>query len=163
MRRSEKQNKARGLKSALKRQRCHSQGQEVGHTPNQSAHKPTIGKASCKQWATKAACKSAPATSSTKKPHHTRLGTVVEREIWKSTDLLLHELPSQRLVCKITHDFAKDPYFQSSAVTALQEAREAYLVGLIKDTNLLSNPGTKPVPIMPLDIQLACRIHIKGT
>jgi histone H3/H4 len=48
--------------------------------------------------------------------------------------------------------------FQSSAVLALQEAAEAYLVGLFEDTNLAAIHA-KRVTIMPKDIQLARRIR----
>ncbi|KAH6920838.1 hypothetical protein HPB50_028166 [Hyalomma asiaticum] len=48
--------------------------------------------------------------------------------------------------------------FQSSAVMALQEASEAYLVGLFEDTNLCAIHA-KRVTIMPKDIQLARRIR----
>lgn len=48
--------------------------------------------------------------------------------------------------------------FQSSAVLALQEASEAYLVGLFEDTNLCTIHA-KRVTIMPKDIQLARRIR----
>ncbi|MQM02352.1 hypothetical protein Taro_035118 [Colocasia esculenta] len=40
------------------------------------------------------------------------------------------------LVCEIAQDFKTDLRFQSSAVSALQEAVKAYLVGLFEDTNL---------------------------
>ena len=46
------------------------------------------------------------------------------------------------------------------AVRCLQEACEAYLVGLFEDTNLCVI-HTKRVTIMPKDIQLAC--HIRGS
>merc|ERR1711868_267427 len=87
--------------------------------------------------ATKAARKSAPATGGVKKPHRYRPGTVALREIrryQKSTELLLRKLPFQRLVREIAQDFKTDLRFQSSAVMALQEASEAYLVGLMEDT-----------------------------
>ena len=48
--------------------------------------------------------------------------------------------------------------FQSSAVLALQEATEAYMVGLFEDTNLCAIHA-KRVTIMPKDIQLARRIR----
>jgi len=48
--------------------------------------------------------------------------------------------------------------FQGSAVLALQEAAEAYLVGLFEDTNLCAIHA-KRVTIMPKDIQLARRIR----
>ncbi|KAH0853557.1 hypothetical protein HID58_093075, partial [Brassica napus] len=90
------------------------------------------------QLATKAARKSAPATGGVKKPHRFRPGTVALREIrkyQKSTELLIRKLPFQRLVREIAQDFKTDLRFQSSAVAALQEAAEAYLVGLFEDTN----------------------------
>ncbi|XP_062892512.1 uncharacterized protein LOC134339718 [Mobula hypostoma] len=44
--------------------------------------------------------------------------------------------PKKHLVWEIAQDFETDLCFQSSAVMALQEASEAYLVGLFEDTNL---------------------------
>ena len=64
----------------------------------------------------------------------------------------------QRLVREIAQDFKTDLRFQSSAVMALQEASEAYLVGLFEDTNLCAIHA-KRVTIMPKDIQLARRIR----
>ena len=49
---------------------------------------------------------------------------------------MIRKLPFQRLVREIAQDFKTDLRFQSSAVMALQEASEAYLVGLFEDTNL---------------------------
>ena len=121
----------------------------------------TGGKAPRKQLATKAARKSAPATGGVKKPHRYRPGTVALREIrryQKSTELLIRKLPFQRLVREIAQDFKTDLRFQSSAVMALQEASEAYLVGLFEDTNLCAIHA-KRVTIMPKDIQLARRIR----
>ena len=90
-----------------------------------------------------------------------RPGTVALREIskyQKSTELLIRKLPFQRLVREIAQDFKTDLSFQSSAVLALQEAAEAYLVGLFEDTNLAAIHA-KRVTIMPKDIQLARRIR----
>ncbi|XP_056603764.1 uncharacterized protein LOC130420701 [Triplophysa dalaica] len=106
----------------------------------QTARKSTGGKAPRKQLATKAARKSAPATGGVKKPHRYRPGTVALREIrryQKSTELLIRKLPFQRLVREIAQDFKTDLRFQSSAVMALQESSEAYLVGLFEDTNFI--------------------------
>ena len=127
----------------------------------QTARKSTGGKAPRKQLATKAARKSAPATGGVKKPHRYRPGTVALREIrryQKSTELLIRKLPFQRLVREIAQDFKTDLRFQGSAVLALQEAAEAYLVGLFEDTNLCAIHA-KRVTIMPKDIQLARRIR----
>ena len=132
----------------------------------QTARKSTGGKAPRPEFlATKAARKaprpSAPATGGCKKPHRYRPGTVALREIrrfQKSADLLIKKLPFQRLVREIAQDFDKDLRFQSAAVGALQEAAEAYLVGLFEDTNLCAIHA-KRVTIMPKDIRLARRIR----
>uniref|UniRef100_A0ACD5X7Z8 Uncharacterized protein n=1 Tax=Avena sativa TaxID=4498 RepID=A0ACD5X7Z8_AVESA len=138
----------------------------------QTARKSTGGKAPRKQLASivrivpasdsfHAARKSAPTTGGVKKPHRYRPGTVALREIrkyQKSTDLLIRKLPFQRLVREIAQDFKTDLRFQSHAVLALQEAAEAYLVGLFEDTNLCAIHA-KRVTIMPKDIQLARRIR----
>ncbi|KAJ8776321.1 hypothetical protein J1605_015619 [Eschrichtius robustus] len=90
-----------------------------------------------------------------------RPGTVALREIrryQKSTELLIRKLPFQRLVREIAQDFKTDLRFQSAAIGALQEASEAYLVGLFEDTNLCAIHA-KRVTIMPKDIQLARRIR----
>ncbi|XP_037456862.1 histone H3.3-like [Triticum dicoccoides] len=103
----------------------------------QTTRKSTGGKAPRKQLATKvSARKSAPTTGGVKKPHRYRPGTVALREIrkyQKSTELLIRKLPFQRLVREITQDFKTDLRFQSHAMLALQEAAEAYLVGLFED------------------------------
>ncbi|XP_029619789.1 histone H3.3-like [Salmo trutta] len=75
-----------------------------------------------------------------------------------STELLIRKLPFQHLVREIAQDFKTDLRFQSSAVMALQEASEAYLVGLFEDTNLYAIHA-KRLTIMPKDIQLAHRIR----
>ena len=80
------------------------------------------------------------------------------RKYQKSTELLIRKLPFQRLVREIAQDFKTDLRFQSHAVLALQEAAEAYLVGLFEDTNLCAIHA-KRVTIMPKDIQLARRIR----
>ena len=132
-----------------------------GARTKQTARKSTGGKAPRKQAATKAARKSAPATGGVKKPHRYRPGTVALREIrryQKSTELLIRKLPFQRIVREIAQDFKTDLRFQGSAVLALQEAAEAYLVGLFEDTNLCAIHA-KRVTIMPKDIQLARRIR----
>ena len=103
-----------------------------------------------------------------KSGHRYRPGTVALREIrryQKSTDLLIRKAPFQRLVREIARDLmhetynnARDLRFQSSAIFALQEATEAYLVSLFEDTNL-NAIHAKRVTIMPKDIQLARRLR----
>ena len=127
----------------------------------QTARKSTGGKAPRKQLASKGVRKAAAAATAPKKPRRYRPGTVALREIrkyQKTTDLLIRKLPFQRLVREIAQDFKTDLRFQSSAVLALQEAAEAYLVGLFEDTNLCALHA-KRVTIMPKDIQLARRIR----
>ncbi|KJA15675.1 hypothetical protein HYPSUDRAFT_148776 [Hypholoma sublateritium FD-334 SS-4] len=96
-----------------------------------------------------------------KKPHRYRPGTVALREIrryQKTTELLLRKLPFQRLVRGIAQEYKTNLRFQSSAVVALQEAAEAYLVGLFEDTNLVAIHA-KRVTIMPRDIILARKLR----
>ena len=103
-----------------------------------------------------------------KKHYRYRLGTVALKQIrqyQKSTELLIRKLPFQRLVWEIAcdQDVITSPLcskvrFQSAAIMALQEASEAYLVGLFEDSNLCAIHA-KQVTIMPKDIQLARRIR----
>ena len=65
---------------------------------------------------------------------------------------------ADRLVREVAQDFKRDIRFQSHAVLALQQASEAYVVGLFQDTNLCALHA-KRVTIMPKDIQLARRIR----
>jgi histone H3/H4 len=120
----------------------------------QTARKSTGGKAPRKQLATKAARKSQPATSNggVKKPHRFRPGTVALREIrrfQKSTELLIRRLPFQRLVREIAQEFKSDLRFQSSAVQAIQEAAEAYLVGLFEGVRGARGGGIWGIPSLP--------------
>lgn len=137
----------------------------------QSARASTGGKAPRKQLAAKAsrmsnsapARKAAPVAQGVKKPHRYRPGTVALREIrkyQKSTDLLIKKLPFQRLVREISQDFSTQDSirYTKDAMTALQEASEAYLVGLFEDTNLCAIHA-KRVTIMPKDMKLARRIR----
>ena len=107
-----------------------------------------------------------------KKRYRYRPGTVALKQIrqyQKSTELLIRKLPFQRLVREIANDseIITSPLcgkvrFQSTAIMALQEAAEAYLVGLFEDTNLCAIHA-KRVTIMPKDIQLARRIRGERT
>ena len=110
----------------------------------QTARKSTGGKIPRKQVASKSSSKRNIPVVDSKKIHRFRPGTVALREIrkyQKSTELLIRKMP-----------------FQSSAVLALQEASEAYLVGLFEDTNLCASHA-KRVTIMPKDILLAKKIR----
>ncbi|KAH8919776.1 histone-fold-containing protein [Atractiella rhizophila] len=104
-----------------------------------------------------------------KKKRRYKAGTKALMEIrryQKSTDLLMRKLPFARLVREIAQDYTwtNDDgetvglRWQSSAVQALQEASEAFLVHLFEDTNLCAIHA-KRVTIMQRDLQLARRIR----
>ena len=127
----------------------------------QTAHKSTGAKVARKSLAGKAARKAAPKAGGTKKAHRYRPGTVALREIrkyQKSTELLIRRLPFQRLVRELAQGIKGDLRFQSSAISALQESTETYLVGLFEDTNMCAIHA-KRVTIFPKDMQLARRIR----
>ena len=105
-----------------------------------------------------------------KKPHRYRPGEKALREIRQyqgggkdkcshaATDLLIRKLPFSRAVREIAQEFKNDLRFQGSAILALQEAAEAYLVSLFEDTNLCAIHA-KRVTIKPADMHLARRIR----
>ncbi|PIC28090.1 hypothetical protein B9Z55_020120 [Caenorhabditis nigoni] len=95
------------------------------------------------------------------KPHRYRPGTVALREVrryQKSTELLIRKRPFERLVREIAQDMKSDLRFQSSAIEALQEASERFLVEIFELTQLCAIHA-KRVTITPKDIQLARRIR----
>ena len=90
-----------------------------------------------------------------------RPGTVALREMrryQKSSELLIRRMPFQRLVKEIAQTYSLYLQFQSGVVLPLQEAVEAYLVGLLEDSNLCTIHA-KRVTIMPRDMQLVRRIR----
>ena len=96
-----------------------------------------------------------------KKKNYFRPGYLALNEIrhhQKKVHLLNRKLPFQRLVREIAQHFSLDLRFRSAAITALQEASEAYLIRLFEDTNLCAIHA-KRVTIMPKDIQLVRRIR----
>jgi histone H3/H4 len=98
------------------------------------------------------------------RPIRHKAGTVALREIrrlQKSTDLLLNETCFRRFVRELNQyaSVHSETYrYQKTAVLALQEATEAYIVSLMEDTNLCAIHA-KRVTIMPKDMVLARRIH----
>ena len=62
------------------------------------------------------------------------------------------------MVRDIAQDFKLELRFQSTALEALQEAAESYLVSLFADTNLCAIHA-KRVTIQSKDIQLARRLR----
>jgi histone H3 len=96
-----------------------------------------------------------------------RPGTVALREIRRyqtSTELLIRKAPFQRLVRQVHLESFREGTmehayrYQGSALLALQEAAEAYLVGVFHDSYLCTIHA-KRVTLMPKDIQLAMRIR----
>ena len=100
-----------------------------------------------------------------------RPGMVVLREIrryQKSTECLIKRSPIQKLIREIFQEYRVCPdgpgtpsiqvKFQSTAIAALQEAAENFIVGLFEDVNLLA-VHAKRVTVMPRDIRLALRIR----
>ena len=70
------------------------------------------------------------------------------RKYQKGTDLLIQRVPFQRLVREIIQKQQGNLKLQCSAVLALQEASEAFLVGLMEQANLCAIHA-KRVTIMP--------------
>ena len=111
----------------------------------------------------KALKKSAPAAGGMKKRAFKgwKPGTVALREVkryQKSVANLLPKAPFQRLVRSIVEDMDHELRFQSQALLALQEASEAYIVGLFEDTNLCAIHAQRKT-VMKKDMDLARRIR----
>ena len=113
----------------------------VGHFPNKKPRYPLKGRV--------------------RKPRRFRPGTVALREMRKyqrSTELLIRKLPFQRLVREIVFDLKKENYrFQSTAILAMQEAAEAFLVHMFEQCNHICIHG-KRVTVQEKDIQLWKRL-----
>ena len=90
-----------------------------------------------------------------------RPGTVALRDIrkfQKSTDQLIQKLPFRRLVRELALDIDNQKRFQESALRAIQEAAEAYIVSLLEEANLCAIHA-KRITIQPKDLQLAKRLR----
>ena len=109
-------------------------------------------------------------TGGIKKPHRYHLGLLALCEIQRyqqSTESLIRRTPFNKLIKEISQEYRICPngpgtpsvqvHFQSTALAALQEAAENFLVGLFEDVNLLA-VHAKRVTVMPCDIRLALRI-----
>ena len=101
----------------------------------------------------------------------TGLDLVAFREIrryQKSTECLIKRSPFQKSIQEISQEYQICPQgpgtssmqvrFQSTAIAALQEAAENFIVALFEDVNLLGIHA-KRVTVMPRDIRLALRIR----
>ena len=71
-----------------------------------------------------------------------------------NTEMLIRRLPFQRVVKEIVQKVQEDLRLQSTAILALQEARESFLVSLLEQSNLCMIHA-KRITIMPKDVQLA--------
>ena len=132
----------------------------MARTKHTSARKTTGGKAPRKQLAAKAARKTAAAAGGIKKSHKYRPGTVALRDIrkyQKTTELLIRRAPFLKLVREVASKHEPGVRFQQAAVTALQEAAEAYIVNVFEDTNAACIHA-KRVTIMRRDMELANRL-----
>ena len=90
-----------------------------------------------------------------------RRGLKVLKEIKRyqpSTDMLIRRLPFHRVVREIVQTIRTDLRFQSMSIMALQEVGEAFLVGLLEQSNLCAIHA-KQVTVMPKDIQDVQRIE----
>lgn len=99
-------------------------------------------------------------TQGVKKPHRYKPGTAALRDIrryQKSTDLLIRKLPFQRLVREVMQEYRTNLRIQGSALLALQEASEAYLVSLFENSQLCAIHAGR-VGVQPKDMALARRI-----
>ncbi len=119
-------------------------------------------------------------------PQSTRITATWHREMiraQRTTGLLIRRLPFQRLVREISREESKrldinkhrtddteklhELRWQSTALEALHQAAEAYLVRLFEDSNLCAIHG-KRVTLMPKDMTLARKIrnevdHLRDT
>ncbi|CAI2331089.1 unnamed protein product [Caenorhabditis sp. 36 PRJEB53466] len=73
-----------------------------------------------------------------KRPYRFRPGTVVLEEIrryQKTADLLLPKRPFQDVCREIVQDYMTDLSFTNQSLEALQEAAEAYVVEVLRESN----------------------------
>ena len=86
----------------------------------------------------------------------------------RSTENLIKKTPFQKLIREISQEYricsdgpgtpSVQVHFQSTAVAALQEAAENFIVGLLEDVNLLAVHARR-VTVMPQGIRLALKIR----
>jgi histone H3 len=80
------------------------------------------------------------------------------RKYQKSTKMLLGKAPFQRLVREVCSNMHNDLKFQSTGMLALQEAAEAFLVGVLEDTNMCAALAGR-ITVTVQDMRLARRIR----
>jgi len=79
------------------------------------------------------------------------------KKFQRTGDLLIPKLPFQRLVREVAGTFKNDLRFEATAILALQEASEAYLVQLFEDSNLAAIHARRRT-IFPKDIRFVRRL-----
>ena len=96
-----------------------------------------------------------------RKPRRFKPGTVALRQIRKyqsSTELLIRKLPFQRLVKEVVCQVFNMQYrFQSTALLALQEASEQFLVDMFEKVNHIAIHANRQT-IMSKDVYLWDRL-----
>ena len=128
------------------------------------------GKQPCKHMLHKT-LKQHSTTGGIKKPHRYCPELLALQEIQRyqqTTESLIRRTPFNKLIKEISREYRICPEgpgtpsvqvrFQLTALAALQEAAENYLVGLSEDINLLA-VHAKRVTVVSRDIQLALRIR----
>ena len=80
------------------------------------------------------------------------------RRYQRSTDLLIKKAPFHRLVREISSEVCHKYRWQGTALLAMQEASEAFLVSVFEDANLCALHA-KRVTLRVADIRLARRIR----
>ena len=100
-----------------------------------------------------------------RKPRRFRPGTVALRQIRKyqnSTELLINKLPFQRLVKEVVYQLFQHQYrFQSTALLALQEASEDFLVRMFETVNHIAIHAKRQT-VMSRDMYLWDRLFHFG-
>eukprot|EP01112_Ceratiomyxa_fruticulosa_P012764 TRINITY_DN3554_c0_g1_i2.p1 TRINITY_DN3554_c0_g1~~TRINITY_DN3554_c0_g1_i2.p1 ORF type:complete len:208 (+),score=51.82 TRINITY_DN3554_c0_g1_i2:246-869(+) len=129
---------------------------------SESETETTTASSSKKNTARKSAKKPAvrtpppPKTKRRRRPGAVALSEI--RHYQKTYDMVIPKAPFSRLVREIGFRMKADLRFQYKAMEALQEATEAYMVGIMEDANICAIHSRR-VTIMPRDIQLARRIR----
>ena len=133
-------------------------GSDIQSTERRPTPRPTQGKVPNKggkqprkHLSKKLLCLGALPTRGIRKPHCYRPRLVTLCEIcWyqKSTECLIKKSPFQKLIWEISQEYQICPQgpgipsmqerFQSTAIVALQEPAENFIVGLFEDVNLLA-------------------------
>jgi histone H3/H4 len=130
-----------------------------------SSSKKTLPVTSIRKRKTGSPSKTTPAIvhTATKKPHRFRAGTVALREIRKlqrTTNLQIPKLRFSKLVREIASQMgaeAGSKRFTQSALDALQEATETYLVNCFATTNLAAIHRDR-MTIFPKDMKIATKL-----